>query len=266
METLFDALDQETVDVNRKDFRKPPFNYPGGKSRSLQFILPKLPYKKAYVEPFCGSAAVLIARDPVKLEVINDKYRGVTEFYRCLRNPALYERLINFLELCVHSREDFESFKRSWESESDPVARAGKWYYVTQFSFGALGRNLGRATRPTTAIVNKISSRLPYFHEIHRRLKNVQVENLDWRHMFADYDSPDTLFYIDPPYLTVHRGTYKSEMSVDDHRELLETIFKCEGACAVSGYDNELYNEYDWDEEHSWESFVSISACSFTEN
>jgi len=264
---LFNDLDRTTQVSDKKDSKvlRAPFGYPGGKTKSVPNILKHLPYKKIYVEPFGGSAAVLLARQPVDLEVYNDRYGGVVAFYRCLRNPEKYQQLIDYLELTVHSREDFVDAKETWCDESDDVVRAAKWYYMVNYSFAAVGRNYGRSTSSSGVMGGKIRNKLKHFDHLHNRLKRVQIENQDWYDCIRDYDGKDTVFYLDPPYVDAYPGTYKYEMKHDDHRRLLETIFSLRGFCAVSGYSNPLYENQSWDAKYSWETFVSIEGCAFTE-
>jgi DNA adenine methylase len=264
---LFNDLDRTTQVSDKKDSKvlRAPFGYPGGKTKSVPNILKHLPYKKTYVEPFGGSAAVLLARQPVDLEVYNDRYGGVVAFYRCLRDPVKYQSLIDYLELTVHSREDFVDAKETWCDERDDIVRAAKWYYMVNYSFSSLGRNFGRATAPRGLIAGKVTNKLKRFPYIHNRLKRVQIENQDWIDCMRDYDGKDTVFYIDPPYVDAYPGAFVEEMKHDDHRRLLDAIFKLRGFCAVSGYSNPLYENNDWDAKYSWETFISMESCSFTE-
>lgn len=52
--------------------------------------------------------------------------------------------------------------------------------------------------------------------------------------------------YLDPPYLLGARTAkqYKHEMTDQDHIELLELIQQFPGKIMVSGYENDLYNQY----------------------
>jgi DNA adenine methylase len=264
---IFDELDRQAPSEKSKDdiILRAPFPWPGGKSRSVANILKYLPYRKVYVEPFGGSGVVLLARKSCDLDVFNDRYAGVVAFYRCLRNPDKYRKLIEWLELTIHSREDFKDAKDTWVVETDDVVRAGKWYYMVNYSFGSLGRNFGRSTSGRGLIAGKIRNKLDKFPFIHERLKRVQIENQDWSDCLRDYDSRDTVFYIDPPYVDAYAGTFEHELTREQHHHLLDTIFQLDGFCAVSGYSNPLYSNQPWDNVHSWDSFCSIDSCAYTD-
>ena len=264
MKDLFADIDKLTQEDDY-EIIKAPFGFPGGKSRSVKHITPHLPYRNTYCEPFGGSAAILLARQPSKIEVFNDKYGGVADFYRCMRNPDMFNAIIDWLELSVQSREEFLCCRDTWQDTDDPVERAAKWYYCTMYSFGALGRNFGRATRGTTTTAGMIQRKLPKFHAIHERFKNVIVENRDALKLIPEFDSDDTVFYLDPPYVDSYGGTYQNEMTVDEHRELIEIIFSLDGFVAISGFPNPLYSENPWDDVIEFEVFCSISPVGCTE-
>src|SRR5436309_7895208 len=78
------------------------FGYYGGKFSHLDFILPNLPNTFThYCEPFGGSAAVLINREPAVIETYNDLDSEVTNFFRCLRDKP--EALIRAISLTPFS-------------------------------------------------------------------------------------------------------------------------------------------------------------------
>jgi len=257
---LFNTLDNNADDGTRDKILRAPFPYPGGKSRSVKKILPLLPYRESYIEPFGGSAAVLLARNMSPLEVFNDRYAGVVAFYQCMRSEILTRKLCDWLDLTIHAREEFINCKESWSNVNDPIERAGRWYYSASYSFSSLGRNYGRAIRGRGgSIAGKIKNRLPLFADIHQRFVRVQVENQDWKDCIADYDHDDAVFYLDPPYVDAFDGIYKSTI---DHRELLDMIFEIKGFVAVSGYSNPLYEENEWDDRYEWDSFVTMESVS----
>lgn len=254
---LFESMDD--TPIVREDFVRAPIGYPGSKDRSLEVILPLLPYSNGYCEPFGGSGAVLLARKPSNLEVYNDRYGGVVAFYRCLRERSKLERLTDMIELSVHSREEFVWCKQTWDSQDvkDDVDRAYRWLYMHQNSFSKKENAFGRATSGK-AQQGKAFRNLPKkFWPVHNRLANTQIENLDWRLCLRDYDSDTMVFYLDPSYLGVTRGFYRHELLTKDHIELCERIMNLEGFVAISGYDNPetraIYDQYKWDDIRTWE-------------
>jgi len=266
LESIFNDL--ENLDANateKKLILRAAFGYPGGKSRSVLNILPCLPYKNVYVEPFGGSAAVLLARDSSKLDVFNDRYAGVVAFYRCMRDEVKMQAMVDWLKNTIHSREDWAFCHDTWQNVEDDVERAARWYYMTQYSFGQIGRNFGRSTISGSSPAGKIRNNIKLFPAIHKRFKRVQVENQDWYDCIKDYDSSDTVFYLDPPYIETTGGTFKHMMDLNDHKSLIATIFNLEGFVAVSGYSNPLYEDQDWDNRYEWESFCSIDSIAYTE-
>lgn len=242
-------------------YLRAPFGYVGGKSRALKHVLPHLPYREGYIEPFGGSAAVLLAREPSKLEVYNDRYGGVVAFYRCLRDYKKGEQLAQMLEKTIYSKEDFYFCKDTWEDATDDVERAFKWYYMHCYSFGNKDRQWGRSK----GLGGRVRDVWQRFLPVHRRIKKVRFENLDWRKLIEEYDSKNHVFYMDPPYLSSYTGTYRHELSPLDHEDLLEHIFDMDAFVAVSGYSHPLYDNQPWDEVYEWEQFVSVGGHAYSE-
>lgn len=264
---LFDALDATCAQGEmREKIIRAPFGYPGGKTRSLKYILPHLPMKACYVEVFGGSGAVLLNRHPSKLEVFNDRYSGVTSFYKCMRDPVLYDKLCAWLDNTLHSREEFVFNRDTWESCSDPIERAGRWFAMVNYSFASLGRNWGRSTTPGVQFAGRVRNKIKDLPEIHARFKGVQVENASWENILKDYDSRDTVFYLDPPYVDSYSGTYQYEMSIDDHKRLIDTVFSLKGFVAVSGYHNPLYANQKWDKHFDWKVQSTMATQSVNSN
>lgn len=259
---MFDCLDSDEDKIREYDIVRAPLAWPGGKTRIADKIVECLPIGKGYIEPFGGSAAVMFARPPVKLEVYNDRFGGVVAFYRCLRHEAKYKKLVELLELTVHSREEYRWCKENWQNRDhfSDVERAAMWYYTMTYSFAGLGRHWGRAVRNSGRLAGKIRNNIENFAKIHARLRNVQVENQDWRVMLEDYDHPDHVIYCDPPYLEVNQSIYSAgELSPNDHAELLDRVHSCKSFVAVSSYKNDLYDSYGWDDVHMFDKMVTMT-------
>lgn len=242
----------------REDYILAPMCYVGAKSRSINQILPHLPYTDTWVEGFGGTGVITLNRRPSKFEVFNDRHAGIVAFYRCIRDSKLLDELLLRLNLILHSREEYIWSKATWElNELDVVERAARWYYTVEYSFGGVGRNFGRSITSNTIFSGKLFEKLQLFYPIHERFKKVQIENLDWRQVLKDYDSHETVFYLDPPYYG--KTTYKHELTKADHIELCKLIFDCKGFVALSGYYNEVYPKFPWDRVETWKAHVSVT-------
>lgn len=248
----------------REDYQSPPFGYPGSKAKSIHQIVPHLPIRDMYCEPFGGSGAVLLARHESKLEIFNDRFSGVTAFYRALRDHK--QKLIDRLSVLIHSREEFIWCRRTWQNAEDLVERAARWYYCVRCSFGSQGMYFGRSRSPKALFSQKLQNGVEHFPAIHERIKNVQIENLPWQQCFEDYDHEDCVWYLDPPYYQVTKGMYECEFPDTEHVELLERAFSLRGFVAVSGYPNSLYDRYPWSKIITWEQATSTLGLAYTES
>ena len=84
---------------------KPPFEYYGGKAHLAPKIAALLPPHDHYVEPFAGSLAVLLAKEPSRAETVNDLDGDLVTFWRVLRDRP--EELERVCALTPHSVEEF---------------------------------------------------------------------------------------------------------------------------------------------------------------
>jgi len=212
---------------------------------------------------FGGSGCDLLARNPSPLEIYNDRFGGVTCFYRILRsNP---EALIARLSHALHSREEFQWCRDTWENCTDDLERAARWYYMVQMSFSRLGRNFGRAIKRRGGIGNMFHNSLTEFHAVHQRLRDVQIENLDFRDCIKDYDDPHMIFFDDPPYLgTNNSSIYKIPWTQQDQICLCELIMEGKGFHCLCGYANgvcdAVNDTFDWDSRIEYESITTVGA------
>lgn len=257
--------DFDSLEGKRETILKSPFSWAGGKTKSVQHILPNLPYRETYIEPFGGSGVVLLNRVKSKLEVFNDRHSGIIALYKCLRDERKTLQVQDYLSCLLHSREEFIDCRDHWNDCTDDVERAAKWYYSIMMSFSSLGRNFGRSVSGGNNLASRFKNRLSHLSVIHQRIKDVLIENQDAMDIIRDFDSSNSVFYLDPPYYGVYSGTYKHEYTEKDHINLLDTVMNMKGFVAVSSYDNDLYKSYDWDKVYDWEVLVSIKAMAFRE-
>lgn len=235
----------------RSETQRAPFRWLGNKLQSTPQLMKFLPYRKKWVDHFCGSGIVTVNRKESLLEVMNDRYGGIVAFYRCIRDAKKCSALIQWLEATCFSREEFYYCRDTWENTEDDVERAAKWYYSIRNSVLDKGHVFGRSLNFKPPI--QLPQSLELFWPVHYRIKNVQVENLDVFQCITDYDSSDCVHYFDPPYLDTDQGTYKHKWDRAKMEKLLDYIGNCKGFCALSHYDDDQINARKfWTKKESW--------------
>ncbi len=236
-----------------------PFGWYGGKFSHLDWLLPLLPKCHHYCEPFAGSGAVLLNREPSKVETYNDLDGEVVNFFRVLRNEK--ERLVEAVSLTPFSREEFAQACEI-SSDSSDFERARRFYVrARQVRTGlAQTASLGRwanckntSRRNMSGVISRWFGGTSTLSDIAERLLRVQIENRPAIAVIKLYDSPQTLFYCDPPYIHNTRGdakAYSNEMNDQDHRDLARVLNSVKGFVAISNYDcdfmNKLYPGKKW--------------------
>lgn len=223
---------------------KAPFPWFGGKAspKIHNAVMGALPPHKYYLEAFGGGASILLAKEPVKVEVYNDINRGVVNFFRVVASPDDFPRFYRCVSQLPYSRELYEEYLRTWPAIHDQVEQAIRWYYVARSSFsGLFGSSWGYGvTSDHTRAWHSAILNLP---AVHARMKSVTIECADWRDVLARFNGPGYLAYCDPPYVpgTRKAGGYEHELTVKDHEELVEALLQYDGAVVLSGYSSEVY-------------------------
>lgn len=228
---------------------KATLKYPGAKWRIADFIVSRLPKHHSYVEPYFGSGAVLFNKPQSNIETINDLDNNVTNLFRIVRDSP--ENLAKAIILTPYSRDEYENSYVKNDNE-DLVEKARK-FLVRQwqghgFRAGAYKAGWKNDVQGREkSYVNLCWNRLPdTILQACKRLKQVQIENRPAIEVIKRFNYSNVLIYADPPYLLSTRSgkNYECEMTNADHEELLETLRNHKGSVIISGYDNEMYNEY----------------------
>ena len=97
-----------------------------------------------------------------------------------------------------------------------------------------------------SGVVSRWLGAIEALPEIAERLLRVQVENRPALEAIRLYDSPETLFYCDPPYVHDTRGddsAYGYEMTNHEHRALARVLNSTQGLVAFSNYQCDLMDE-----------------------
>ncbi len=234
------------------------FGWYGGKFSHLDWLLPLLPRTKHYCEPFGGSAAVLINRDPSPVETYNDLDGEVVNFFRVLRDKK--DELIEKIGLTPFSYEEYvRAITEKGNLNLSDVERARLFYIrARQARTGlAQGATPGRWAHcrlsSRAGMAGAVSRWLGAVEDlplVAQRLLRVQIENRPAIEVIKRYDSPETLFYCDPPYPHESRGdihAYGFEMIDEEHEELAKVLHSVKGKVAISSYQCNLMDKLYWD-------------------
>lgn len=243
---------------------KSPINWFGGKYYMSNKIIEYFPKHKVYVEVFGGAGHVLFKKIPSPIEVYNDINKNLVNFFRVLRDKEKSERLKFLLELTPHSRDEFRFCYENWQEDiDDDVEKVRRWYVALMQcfskSFGNSGWSYSKSisnrgmSQATSQWLGKIERDLPAAVE---RLRTVQIDNLSFEEIIPKYDSKETLFYLDPPYIHETRKmnyTYEYEMTNEQHELLVDILLKIKGKAILSGYDNHIYERL---VENGWKKIL----------
>lgn len=233
---------------------RPILRWHGGEWMLAPWIIANLPPHRIYVEPFAGAASVLMRKPLSYLEIINDLDLEVVNLFRVLRDESSSAKLCRLLSLTPFSREEFT---QSYEVCDDPIERARRLVIRSFQGFGSNGHQRKTGWRNTTRRTGSSPAHdwanypecLQAYTE---RLRPVAIENRDALELIAQQDSPETLFYVDPPYVRSTRDAgrdYAHELDEQGHRDLAAVLRSCKGMVVLSGYACPLYDKQlfpDW--------------------
>lgn len=219
---------------------RPILRYHGGKWKLAPWIIGFFPSHRVYVEPFGGAASVLLRKPRSYAEVYNDMDGEVVNVFRMARDRG--DELLQALELTPFSRVEF---LESYQPSNDPLEQARRTIARSFMGFGSAavcGETSGfraNSNRSGTTPAQDWRNFPDALAEIIDRLRGVVIEQRDATGIIEQHDSPETLYFVDPPYLhetrsTKMRGTdtrkaYKHEMTNADHAAMAETLHRVQG-------------------------------------
>ncbi|MFM6602916.1 MAG: DNA adenine methylase [Dolichospermum sp.] len=225
---------------------KPLTSYYGGKQRIASKVLSYFPKHTVYVEPFAGGAALLFAKPkPVVSnsnhyrEVLNDKNDLLINLYRV--DIEHRKELELKIQATLYSQSDHRKAIEITKNPDgyDELTKAWAFYVNINQSFVNklnAGWATGVSSNNHSATWHNKKLRLP---EILDRIKDIYVSCEDAIKCIQRWDSPQTLFYCDPPYLGTELGHYKG-YTLDEFKLLCETLDNIQGSYVLSNYPQEI--------------------------
>lgn len=215
----------------------------------VHHLLPLLPPHTVYCEPYAGGASLFFARErpaPTNThyyhEVLNDHDQRLITVYRVCQDATTRHALLDRLTYTPYARAEYAKalaiIRRGWD-EADDVTRAWAMVVSLQQSFANklnAGWGVRVAGRNGAASWANWRETLPLLME---RLRDVHLECDDALAVIRRWDSPQTLFYGDPPYPGADQGHYQG-FTKADLKALVETLETCQGSVLLSGYASDL--------------------------
>lgn len=197
---------------------------------------------------------ILLNREPSPIEVYNDLNGRIVNLFKVLREKPLEFLSLIYLTPCA--REEYEKcYKEEFSDNTDSdMERARRVLTIITQSMsggGLQNRKVGwghsisssNQAKRWANILTKLILAI-------NRIKDVQIENRPAIDVIKCYDTENTLFYCDPPYVLSTRSgkDYEFEMTDAEHVDLSKVLHEVKGKVALSGYNCKLMEDLysDW--------------------
>jgi len=238
---------------------KTHITYYGGKQQLSQIILDLIPEHNLYCEPFCGGAAIFFAKEPAKVEVINDTNREIINFFKIAQMD--FTSLEKEVRITLHSRSQHHDAHVIYNNPHmfSDIKRAWAIWVLANQSVNSIIDNSWGYERKTNKISQKTTNkRLQFTEEIAIRLQGVQIESADANYIIRSRDCEDAFFYCDPLYINSCQGHYDG-YTEDDYRKLLDTLSQIKGKFLLSSFPSDILSEYI--KKYGWISEEIVMRC-----
>lgn len=246
-------MDIETGEIieSTTSFKKvnAPFGYFGSKNKIALRLCENLPPHYCWVEAFCGSAALTLAKRPAPIEIINDIDNEIVNFFEQLRSNC--DELCRLIALTPYAEQELTN-ARIKNSNDANLERARKFLVQSMMAVnGVFGEGQGGFSSTNSYPRNNREARVNRWYNLPdrlvnvvERLRSVRVDNKDARKLLRNFvNRPATLVYLDPPYLGTRTNGYNIDANdASFHRELLQLANEAKCMIFVSSYENELYD------------------------
>lgn len=234
---------------------KSPLRYPGGKTRSVEFIVSQFPEFKEYREPFVGGCSVFLnlkEKYPDKKYWINDLYDELYSFLHTCRYDS--RRLIDAVKTIhdntIDGRKLFEEYKSEIGTYTEDIDKAIAFFIINRISFS--GTTFSGGYSETAFKERFTTSSIKRLEEFCKILKpRLRVTNYDYSKVLKK-GGDGVFIYCDPPYYTAEKsGLYGNNGNLHkgfDHERFAEEIKKCKHKWCISYDDNDfikdMYKDY----------------------
>ena len=222
------------------------FSYPGSKWRIAPQFQRVYPPHRVFVDVFGGSGALIARQQPRATEIYNDLDGSVVNVFTVVKDAAACEQVLRLLKNTLTDRRQYNVCRKMLADANEASVRRA-WAFLVCGTIGfsahpAVANGWTQDGKQRRDLRN-LPTKLKWWHE---RLRQVQLQNRPWQEVVDLYDSPDTFFFCDPPYLSgVLRSSadqyYQHRMDADAHVALIERLRTIQGKALICGYNHPLY-------------------------
>lgn len=215
-----------------------PITYYGGKQTLAPTIVSMLPPHKIYCEPFFGGGAVFFAKPKSYLEAINDTNERLVIFYKQVMTN--FDELQQMVQATLCAESEYNRAREIYHGRRPASEAETAWavWMVTNFSFSGSPRggwkwDNGNAGSHVGIYMRR--RREEFSDWLRNRLADVQISCRDALDVIRQRDTPETMFYLDPPYPMADMKHY-SGYSFENLEQLLTLLQTIEGKFILSNY------------------------------
>ena len=211
---------------------RPLIRYYGGKSRISGWVLSHFPEHRVYTEAYGGAASCLLRKDRAYAEIYNDLNGEIVNLFRVVRDHG--PELLRRISLTPFSRQEM---LEAYNHNVDAVEQARRTIVKANMGHGSDSLYRQNGFRGN---VNRSGSTPSHdwasYPEVLRRIidsfQGVAFDSKEVLCVLEKYDSPETLHYVDPPYVMDSRKAghgYKHELTDLDHVVLANQLHSLRG-------------------------------------
>jgi DNA adenine methylase len=154
-----------------------------------------------------------------------------------------YVAFLDMLRFQITTRAEFERLTAVDPETLTDLERAARFLYLQRTAFG------GKVSGRTFGVSHHRSGRMDVtklgmvLEELHERLSGVVIERLPWSGFLDRYDTPDTLFYLDPPYFGCERDYGVGMFGPDEFERMADQLGRLRGRFILSLNDRPQVRE-----------------------
>lgn len=232
---------------------RPSLRWHGGKWNLAPWIISHFPIHRVYTEAYGGAASVLMRKSRARVEIYNDLNQDLINLFRVLQDDARAKKLLRKILLTPFARDEYEL---GYIKVKDPIERARRFIILSFMGFGSNACSskwrTGFRGVGILSSAHAVDDWTTYPEGLTRtieRFRGVIVENKPAVEIIQRNDGPDTLHYVDPPYVHVTRQKAERtnygdfEMTDAQHIDLGHVLNQVKGMVILSGYACELYDK-----------------------